>query len=160
MITGLQTLRVVALAAAFAFPILILPAAFVAIGTMFRFPEQLPWVALMLIAAVGAGVGSRYVELREPSGGSAHDVAISYRNRFFSQAVIGTVPSAFAFAFSLFVRPFPGLAVLLGVASTILLVAVVAPTERTLDKLQGQARSSGVHEDVRGALDELYSWRP
>lgn len=160
VITGLQTLRVIALAAALAFPILIVPAAFVGSGTMFRFPEELPWLALMLIVAVGAGVVSRYVDLREPSGGSAQEVAISYRNRFFAQAAIGVVPSAVAFLLAMFVRPFPGLAVIVGVGCTVLLVVLVAPTERTLDKLQDQARSSGVREDVRSALDDLYSWRP
>lgn len=160
MITGLQTLRVIALAATFSFPILVLPSSFVASGTMFRLNAQIGWIALMLITAVGAGLASRWVELREPVGGSAQQVAISYRNRFFLQALIGMSPGALAFVFSLFARPFPGIAVLLGLVFTVLLVGLVAPTERTLDRLQDQARAQGVNGDVRSALDELYSWRP
>lgn len=158
MITGLQTLRLVALVGAFAFAILVLPATIAAAGPIFRPSAQIPAIALVFLGGAVAALVVRWLQSRrQPTHPSAREAAMAYRTRFLLQVGIAQVPGFFAFVFSIFVRPFPAIAILLGAIFTIGLVALVAPTERNLDRLQEEA---GGHGDVRSALDELYSWRP
>lgn len=159
MITGLQTLRVIAAAAGGGFFILVLPAAFVASGGFFR-GSQLPAVAFVLLGAAVAALLIRYLQMRQEPAQSAEDLALQYRSRFLLQVAAAQIPGLLAFGFSLFARPFPGIAVLLGVVATALLVWSVAPTTRNLDRLQDEAREHHLQGDVRGVLDELYTWRP
>lgn len=161
MITGLQTLRVVALAAGGGWFILVLPAAFVSTRGFFQVADQLPAIAFVILGAAGAGVAIRFLQLRiTESPRTAQEMALLYRTRFLLQAAAAQLPGLFAFGFSISARPFPGIAVLLGVAATALLVLAVAPTTRTLDRLQDEARDYQIRDDVAGALDELYTWRP
>lgn len=160
MISGLQTLRVISVAAGGAFFILVLPSAFVASNHFFRLSPQLPAFAFVLLGAALAALLIRYLQVRGDSPRSAHDLALVYRTRFFLQIAAAQIPGVLAFGFSVYARPFPGLAVLLGVVATGLLVLSVAPTTRTLDHLQDEARESGINEDVAGVLDELYTWQP
>jgi len=161
VITGLQTLRMIALAAAFVFVILVLPATLVATGGFFQITRQMPAFGLILLGATGAAIGIRWLQLRETeTPRTAQEVALAYRTRFFMQAAVAQVPGFLAFLMSLWARPYPWLAVLLGVACTAALVALVGPTERNLNRLEDEARRHNIHGSVRGALDELYSWRP
>lgn len=161
MITGLQTLRMIALGAAFTFLILVLPATLVAPGGFFQITRQLPAFGLVLLGAAGAALGIRWLQLREEeTPRTAQEVALAYRSRFFLQAAVAQVPGFLAFLMSLWARPYPGLAVLLGVACTVALIVLVGPTERNLGRLEDEARQHNIQGSVRGALDELYSWRP
>lgn len=161
VISGLQTLRVIALAGGLGFFILVLPAAFVASGQLFRLSTQVAAIAFVLLGAAGAALAIRFLQLRhEATPRSAADLALVYRTRFLLQVGAAQIPGALAFGFSILARPLPGLAVLLGVMATALLVWSVAPTSRTLDRLQDEARQNQIHDDVAGVLDELYSWRP
>lgn len=161
MITGLQTLRVVALAAGVGWFILVLPAAFVSTRGFFQVGDQLPAIAFVILATAGAAVLIRFLQLRlAESPRTAQEMALLYRTRFLLQAGAAQLPGLIAFGFSIFARPFAGIAVLLGVTATGLLVLSVAPTNRTLERLQDEARDHQIRDDVAGALDDLYTWRP
>lgn len=151
----------VGLGAAFVFAILVLPATIVAAGPLFSLSRQLSALGLILLGAAVAALAIRWLQLRETdTPRTAQELALEYRTRFFLQATAAQIPGFLAFMMSLFARPYPGLAILLGVVFTIGLVALVGPTERTLDRLEDEARESNIQGSVRGALDELYSWRP
>lgn len=161
LITGLQTLRMVGLGAAFGFAILVLPATIVATGPFFSLSRQLQEIGFILVAGAGAALAVRWLQLRESSTPrTAQELALEYRTRFFQQAAVAQIPGFLAFIMSLSTRPYPVVAILLGVLITLGLVALVGPTERTLDRLEDEARRYNVRGSVRGALDELYSWRP
>lgn len=160
VISGLQTLRVIAIAAGGAFFLLVLPSAFVSSRGFFQIGAQVPHIAFVLLGAAGAALLIRWLQLRTDSPRSAQDLALSYRTRFLLSAAAAQIPGILAFGFSIFARPFPGLAVTLGVLATAGLVFVVAPTTRTLDRLQDEARENQIHDDVRGVLDDLYTWQP
>lgn len=161
MITGLQTLRMVGLGAAFVFVILVLPATIVASGPYFSLSRQVQEIGFILVAGAGAALLVRWLQLRETgTPRTAQELALEYRTRFFQQAAAAQIPGLLAFMMSLSARPYPFLAILLGVLFTVGLVAVVGPTERNLDRLEDAARRHNIQGSVRGALDELYSWRP
>lgn len=161
MISGLQTLRVIAIAAGGTFFLLVLPSAFVASRGFFQLGAQVPHIAFVLLGAAGAALLIRWLQLRESeSPRTAQDLALLYRTRFLLAAAAAQIPGILAFGFSLFARPFPGLAVMLGVLITAGLVWVFAPTNRTLDRLQDEARENHINDDVRGVLDDLYTWQP
>lgn len=161
VISGLQTLKLIALAGGGGFFLLVLPSAFVASGQFFRVSTQLSKIALVLLGAAGAALIIRYLQLRPgETPRSAQDLARMYRNRFLLQVAAAQIPGGLAFLFSVFARPFPGIAVLLGVAATALLVWSVGPTSRNLDRLQDEARENQIRENVVGVLDEWFSWRP
>lgn len=161
VISGLQTLRIVAIAAGGAFFLLVLPSAFVAPSSYFRLHFQVPAIALMLLGAAAAALAIRYLQLRPThSPRSTEDIALAFRTRFLLQVTAAQIPGAIAFGASVFSRRYPGVAILLGVVATALLVWSVAPTSRNLDRLQDEAREHGIHGDVRAVLDQLYSWRP
>lgn len=151
----------VGLGAAFVFAILVLPATIVAPGPLFSLPNQVESIGFILLGGAAAALAIRWLQVRETdSPRSAQELALEYRTRFFLQAAAAQIPGLLAFMMSLSARPYPGLAILLGVLITIGLVALVGPTERTLDRLEDEARQRNVQGSVRGALDELYSWRP
>lgn len=161
VMTGLQTLRVIAIAAGGTFFLLVLPSAFVASRGFFQLGAQVPHIAFVLLGAAAAALLIRWLQLREShTPRTAQDLALRYRTRFLLSVAAAQIPGILAFGFSLFARPFPGLAVMLGVLVTAGLVFVVAPTNRTLDRLQDEAREHQIHADVRGVLDELYTWQP
>lgn len=159
MISGVQTLRVIAVSLALAFPLLALPAAFVASHQIWA-REQLPWVALVLLATVAVGVASRWLELRQPGGNSATQIAEAYRNHLLMQIGVSEIPGMLAFFLVLFTQPVPAAAVILGFLASFGLVWLVAPTDSRLQQLQEEVRARGVQGDVREALDELLMWRP
>lgn len=159
MISGVQTLRVIAVSLALAFPLLALPAAFVAVHHIWTV-EQMPWVAFILLTAVGAALLSRWLQLREPEGTSATQIAESYRNNLLGQIAVSELPGMVAFFLVLFTQPVPSAAVVIGFLASFGLVFLVAPTDRRLQQLQDEARARGVNGDVRDALDELLMWRP
>lgn len=161
LITGLQTLRMVGLGAAFVFLILVLPATIVAAGPFFSLSRQLQEIGFILVAGAGAALLVRWLHVRETdSPRTAQELALQYRSQFFQQAAAAQIPGLLAFLMSLFARPYPFLAILLGVAFTVGLAVLVGPTERNLDRLEDEARRHNIQGSVRGALDELYSWRP
>lgn len=159
MISGVQTLRVIAVSLALAFPLLALPAAFVA-GNASWTSAQLPWVAFVLLAAVTAAVLSRWLQLRQPEGSSVTQMAESYRNHLLMQIAVSEIPGVLSFCLVLFTQPVPAGAVILGFLASFAMVWLVAPTDSRLQQLQEEARARGVSGDVRGALDELFMWRP
>lgn len=159
MISGVQTLRVIAVSLALAFPLLALPAAFVASHQIWT-REQLPWVAFILLATVTAAVVSRWLELRRPEGSTASQIAEAYRNHLLLQIGVSEVPGMLAFFLVLFTQPVPAAAVILGFLASFGLVWTVAPTDSRLQQLQEDVRERGVQGDVREALDELLMWRP
>lgn len=151
----------VGLGAAFVFAILVLPATIVAPGPLFSLSNQIKWIGLVLVGAAAAALAIRWLQLRDTdTPRTAQELALEYRTRFFLQAAAAQIPGLLAFMMSLSARPYPGLAIMLGVLFTMGLVALVGPTKRTLDRLEDEARESNIQGSVRGALDELYSWRP
>lgn len=158
---GLQALRLIAGTAAFAFAILVFPATVTAAGPIFRPSAQWRWILVVIIAAAAAALAIRWLQRRHSGETrSVHDVALVYRDRFLQQITVAQLPGFLAFWFALFVRPFPALAIILGVVCTALLVWFVAPTNRNLDRLQDEVAAGEGARDIRGALDQMYSWRP
>lgn len=159
MISGVQTLRIIAISLALAFPLLALPASFVA-GSHIWTLEQLPWLAFVIVVATAAAVLNRWLDLREPTGSSADQIAESYRNQLLAQIAVSELPGLLAFILILFTQPVPAGAVILGFLASFGLVWLVAPTDSRLERLQEESRARGVNGDVRDALEHLLAWRP
>ncbi|HVM00691.1 MAG TPA: hypothetical protein VM324_15485 [Egibacteraceae bacterium] len=159
--SGLQALRMVSGAAAFGWVILVFPATVTAAGPILRPSAQWVWLLVVILATAAAAFWTRRLQRRDSGRtGSAQDVAAGYRERFLQQIATAQLPGFLAFLFALFVRPYPALAILIGVIATAALVWSFAPTERNLDRLQGEVGAGQGARDVRGLLDEMYTWRP